>query len=196
MRGNWARSLRLGYAAVVALTVVGLRAEPQSDDAPVQYSATAINMDAPAGFVATPVDILIQRWSTDAERDTVMNAILEGSQAQTLEALQSLPRIGTLRSPGSIGWDLRYARHSVGTDGRERVMVITDRPISFWEIRNMTRSTEYPFTFIELRIGSDGRGEGTITVGTKVIGDPATDTIILENYAFQPIQLNAVRREK
>jgi hypothetical protein len=137
---------------VTALAVIGLRADAQTD-AGAHYSATAINMDAPAGAVAMPVDIVIERWSTDQERDIVMNTLLEGSPKQLLSAVQKLPRIGSIHTPGNIGWDLRYARHGAGTDGRDRVTILTDRPISFGEVREAPRTIDYPFRVIELRIG-------------------------------------------
>jgi hypothetical protein len=187
---------QLALGLVVALACIGLRADSQTNDAAARYTATAINMEAPAGAVATPIEIYIERWSTDQERDQVMNTLLEGTPAKLLDVVRHLPRIGTIHTPGNIGWDLRYARHSGGSDGRDRVTILTDRPIGFWEAREQPRSIDYPFTVIELRVGSNGRGEGTVTVGTKVTMDKATGTLILENYNIQPITLGNVRKDK
>jgi hypothetical protein len=188
--------LRLGFAVVAALTVIGLRADSQTNADTVRFSATLINMEAPAGSVATPVDILLERWSSDQERDQVMNAMLEGTSDKLLDVVRKLPRIGSIHTPGSLGWDLRYARHGAGTDGRDRITILTDRPISFFEARERPRSADYPFTVIELRIGSDGRGEGQMMLGTKITMDRATGTLIMENYNIQQLSLNNVRREK
>ncbi len=191
-----ARPLRFGAAALVALAVIGLRADAQSGDAAVRLSATAVDLNAPAGAATMPVEILIQRWSTDAERDRVMNAILESGQAQLRNVLQKLPRIGALRTPGSVGWDLRYAGHSPGTDGRDHITILTDRPVAFWELRAGTRTVDYPFTLIDLTIGSNNRGEGKLYVGAKITPDKEDRTIVVENYDIQPVMLNNVRRDK
>ena len=194
--------LRFGFALLAALVVIGLRADSQTPpkQAPAgsgaRFSALAINMEAPPGAVAMPVDIVLERWSTDQERDQVMNTLLEAGPDKLLEVMRRLPRLGSIHVPGNLGWDLRYARHGEQEDGGERITILTDRPITFWEMRDRPRSVDYPFTVIELRIGSDGKGEGRMTLGTKIMMDKATGTLILENYNIQQVMLNNVRRDK
>ena len=50
-------------------------------------------------------------------------------------------------------------------------MLVTDRRIGFWEAANQPRSIDYPFTVIELRLNSDGEGEGKMSIATKIIAD-------------------------
>jgi hypothetical protein len=45
-------------------------------------------------------------------------------------------------------------------DGGERIFLATDRYIGFWEATQRPRTVDYPFTYIELRLGPDGTGEG------------------------------------
>jgi len=80
-------------------------------------------------------------------------------------------------------------------DGGERVVLVTDRRIGFWEASNQPRSIDYPFTVIELRLNADGEGEGKMSVATKVIYDKEHDMISLENYDIQPVQLTTVKRQ-
>ncbi len=190
--------------AVIALGTGGLRTSAQSaKPAPAaptaergaKYTALAIDMDAPTGQVATPVDIVIERWSTDAERDRVMNTLLEGGQDKLLAVIQNLPRIGTIHTPGNVGMALRYARHGADQEGRDRVLIVADRPVSFWEARERPRSMDYPFAIIEMRIGSNSRGEGRLLFGAKMGIDKQTNAIVLENFGIQPITLNDVRRQ-
>jgi hypothetical protein len=190
------RAFRLLPAVLAGLVVVGVRPAAQTDGKGERFSATAVNIEAPRGAVATPVDILISRWSSDAERDRLLNTMMESDPNQLLEVLQKMPRVGSIRTPDSIGYDLHFARHTPGADGAERVVIMTDRPIGFWEARNQPRKIDYPFTVIELRIGSNGRGEGKMSVGTKITADQQDRTIVLENWAAQPVMLNDVRREK
>src|SRR5262249_11287931 len=154
------------------------------------FSATAVNLDAPAGAVATPIEILVERWSTNAERERLITTILESGQDRALEVLQKLPRIGSIRSTTSLGYDLRFAQHTPGSNGTDRIIIMTDRPVGFWEAASGFRTLDYPFTVIEMRIGSNGRGDGRMTIGTKIIADRDTRSIILENYNVQPVALN------
>jgi hypothetical protein len=192
---------RSGLIAAFAIAVMslagGVLLSAQGDAKGAKFRATAIDMDAPAGQVATPLDIIIERWSTDAEVERVMTTLLEGGgQDKLLAVIQALPRIGTIHTPGNVGWGLRYARHGEDAEGRDRILIVSDRPISFYEQREKPRSIQYPFSIVEMRIGSNSRGEGRLLFGAKMGIDKRTNTMVLENFGIQPIALNDVRREK
>jgi hypothetical protein len=158
-----------------------------------RFTAAAINMNR---GVASNIDIVVNRYSTDGERDRLMAVMLERGPEKLLDTLQSLPRVGYFRTPDSIGWDIHFARKMRGTDGGERITLITDRRIGFWEASRQPRSFDYPFTVIELRLNGDGEGEGKMSIATKIIADKDSNTVVLENYDLQPVQLNNVKRER
>jgi hypothetical protein len=87
-----------------------------------------------------------------------LSALLEKGPEKLLSTLQDTKRVGYIRTPNSIGYDLHFARRTPGEDGGERIALATDRRIGFWEATNRPRSFDYPFTVIELHIGRDGRG--------------------------------------
>ena len=74
-------------------------------------------------------------------------------------------------------------------------MLATDRYITFWEAVNRPRTIDYPFTLIELHIGPDGKGEGKMSIATKIMHDKKKNEIVLENYQSQPVLLTEVRKE-
>ncbi len=74
-------------------------------------------------------------------------------------------------------------------------MLATDRYITYFEAVNRPRSIDYPFTVIELHINASGEGEGKMSLATKVIPDKESKTIVLEDYATQPVLLQSVKRE-
>jgi hypothetical protein len=113
-----------------------------------------------------------------------------------LDALQDLPRMGYFRTPGQVGIDIHFARRQPLPEGGERVVLVTDRRIGFWEAANQPRSIDYPFTFIELRLNKDGEGEGKMSIATKIIADSENKIITLENYDLQPVMLKNVKRER
>ena len=160
---------------------------------PERYTAVAINMNRGASGT---VEIVVNRWSSDADRDKLMNILLNQGADKLLDALQDMPRVGYFRSPSSVGIDIHFARRIPGEDGGDRVILVTDRRIGFWEASNRPRSLDYPFTVIELRLNKDGEGEGKMSVATKVIPDKENNIITLENYDTQPVLLNNVKRER
>jgi hypothetical protein len=185
--------LTLAFAASLGVAVV----VAQTHGGREKFTAFAVNLDSAAG-VARPgagvVEMVVERYSSDAERDRLMKALREKGPEKLLDTLQSLPRVGYIRTPNSIGYDLHYARKTPLDEGGERVVLATDRYISFWEAANRPRTIDYPFTIIELRLNRDGEGEGKMSLATKITMDKDHNQIELENYGSQPVLLKSVRR--
>lgn len=179
----------LGLTAAFLSTSHGVSAQ----NAKEEFTAWAINMEGVPGRSTTTVDITIERWSTDAERQLLIDALKEKGQDGLLRALQKLPRVGRMRTPDSIGYDLHYARQNPLDEGGRQIVIATDRPIGFWEARNRPRSIDYPFTVIELRLNKDGVGEGKMLPGTKIYID-RKNNLVLENYGTQPVRLTEVKK--
>ena len=104
--------------------------------------------------------------------------------------------MGYIRTPDSIGWDIHFARRTPQPEGGERVVLLTDRRIGFWEAAHQPRSIDYPFTVIELRLNRDGEGEGKMSLATKIIPDKTNNIVTLENYETSPVMLTNVKRER
>jgi hypothetical protein len=185
---------RYSWAASLILAVgIAATAGAQSNSAPERFSAVAIDLDRGN---AIPLQIVIDRWSSDAERERLMTVMMNKGPNALLEALQGAPRVGYIRSNTSLGWDLHFASRVRGEDGGQRIIIATDRPMSFSETWNQSRSVDYPFTIIELRVNDSGEGDGTLSLATKVIPDKENNIVTLENYDLQRIRLQQVKREK
>jgi hypothetical protein len=189
-------------ALAATLILVGLAsgrvALAQTNDQPERFTALAVSLGTPGRTGAQTVEMAVNRWSTDEERDKLMTALLEKGPEKLLDTLQSLPRVGYIRTPESIGYDLHFARKHPMPDGGKRVIIATDRRIGFWEAANRPRSIDYPFTLIEMHINPNGEGEGKLSLATKITVEGSGDRrmVVLENYQSQPVLLNSVRREK
>ena len=161
---------RLSFV-MAALSVLVAPARAQM---PVQkFTGFAINLNS--GPSTATVDFTIERWSTDAEREQLLSIIAEAKDPTQplLRALQKMKSVGGLRTPQTLSWDLRYAREFKGEDGGRRIVLATDRPVGFREARNNSRTMDYPFTIIEIRLDKNRN-------------------IVLENYGQQPIRFNEI----
>jgi len=167
----------------------------QGSATPVTYSATAINMDPSVRMTATTVDLVVDRWSTETERTKLIETLLEGGQKKLLDALQDTPKVGYIKTPDTLAYDIHYAHRVPAADGGERIVLVTDRYIAFWEAASGARTLDYPFTIIEMRLDSKGQGEGKIAVATKITANRESGEIVLENYATQPVSMTSVKRE-
>lgn len=158
------------------------------------YQALAVNMSNVELGGPTTVDIVIERWSTDAEEMKIVEAFQKG-QDELLRTIQKIkPRVGYVALPGETGWDLRYANKAPLEDGGWQIVIVTDRPIEFEEAVDRPRSFHYPFTLIELHVDDEGSGEGRASVATKITWDGDTRTLELENYASEPVRLPSLKR--
>jgi hypothetical protein len=160
-----------------------------------RFTAVAVNMLATTpGAGTTPVNIVINRWSTDAEHDRIVNTVLEQGEAALAKTLEDMTPVGSVAPTGGVGFDLHYASHGKNADGVEQIVLLTNRPMSFWERRDAGRSTDYRFTMIELRIRPSGEGEGKVQAAAGLSVDRVNRTLLLDSYHDQPVALRGVKR--
>jgi hypothetical protein len=183
--------------AVVLLA--GLAVPAAADDTAVKpvlsLTAFAVDLGPPRARTGI-VEIVIERWSTDEERDRLRATLAQKGSDALLSALTALePRAGYIRGSASLGWDIHFARELPLEKGSRRVIIATDRPMSFWELWQRPRSADYEFTVAEIRLGKDGKGEGKLVTAAKVTWNDVSRTIEIENYAFEPVRLTEVRVE-
>src|SRR5262249_2746473 len=102
-------------ALVVGLsTAISLVSSAQTMGTPERYTANAINMNRGA---AGTIEIVVNRWSSDKDRDKLMSVLLDKGPEKLLDTLQGLPRMGYFRTPDRIGWDVHFARKVAQPDG-------------------------------------------------------------------------------
>lgn len=163
---------------------------------PERFTAIAVSTGGPrTSSVASRVQLTINRWSTENETSRLMNVLKEVGPEAMLAVLRELEPVGTIQVPGNLSYDLHFADQAAGEDGGRRIVLATDRPISYWEAINQPRTMNYPFSFIELRVNAQGEGEGKLAIATRVSLSTDGETLEMENYAAQPIQLNQVRHQ-
>jgi len=185
------RQLLVGVG-VIGMAIGSLPLTAQTSGSPQRFTALAVNTNNGG---STPVEIVVDRWSTDAERQRLVKALREKGPETLLSMLQDMRKVGYIRQTSSIGWDLRYAHREAIPDGGERVVVATDRPIGTWEASNQPRTIDYPFTLVELRLNTSGEGQGKMTYATKITVDKDSGSIVLENWGTSPVLLQGVHRE-
>jgi hypothetical protein len=191
------RRLLCASAAIATALLVAPMAAGQNQKE--SFTGFAINMNS--GPKTAVIDFTIERWSTDAERDQLLSILREEKDSykaneKMLNLLQKMPKVGYIRTVNTLAWDLHYARQSALEDGGgRRIVLATDRPIGFAEARNQTRSMDYPFTILEMRLNAQDKGEGKILAGTRLYIDKKNN-VVLENYAQQPVRFNEIKKVK
>ena len=166
----------VGAAVVLSgVTAAAPQAEKPPLQLPLRMSAFAVSMGTTATGANAVMDIRITRWSTPAERESLITTAVEKGQDALLKALQKMPSHGKISIPGwtgpdphnaRLGWVLHYAYATPGEDGGYRIAIATDRYIGMWEARNQPRDHRLPLQPARdssrqgwQRRGQDGRGD-------------------------------------
>lgn len=208
---NQLHALRIA-AAVAAVLVIGVPMGAQQPppakpagaptEAPTKKDPlrfTAFNVSMPTGMAGV-TEIVIERWTTDAERTKLLGLVEtakwgEGGQRKLLDALQKVkPRVGYIRTPNSIGWDLRYAMESSMPDGTRQLVIATDKPVSFAAAAGQGEVMDYPFTLIEMRMKPNEKGEGKMLAATAIT--VKNGKMELENYGQEPVRLTEITEQQ
>ena len=178
---------------VLAAIGSGARVTSADDKAVLRLRAFAVNLSGPARTRTGTLDITIERWSTPEEAARLRDILSEKGSDALLEALQKVkPRAGSIQRTGQLGWDIQFAQQVVASNGSRRIILATDRPLSFFEAANQTRSADYAFTLAEIRLGPDGKGEGKLVPAAKIDYDKESNTLEIENYNIEPTRLTQV----
>ena len=191
----------MGTIGLVGSAAGGLTALQQPTPMPEHFTAFAINMGTafgvPRSGQSSTVDIVVERWSTTTERQSLIDAFLPtGDADKLLRALQKTKRVGYIRFPNTLGYDLHYSREVPGEDGGRRILIATDRRIGVREASEQPRTIDYPFTLIEMRLNKDNEGEGKMSVATKISLSKDKQQLELENYGSEPVRLNNIHKIK
>ena len=185
--------------ALTATLVMGLIADPlpaQEEELPLNFDAVAVNMSNLGPRGQARLQIRVDRWSTDEEREKLTEALKaqtgqsrDRALANTLFEKES---VGTIRESRTLAYDMRYSR-VIPSDAGRMIVMATDRRIAFAEAWRATRTLDYNVSLIVLNLDEEGRGDGQIMIGANFEWDEANDQLVITNFASEPIRLTRVR---
>ena len=156
------------------------------------YQAQAMGTKTQLGKLFD-VNINIDEYSSDADRQTLMDAFQKDGSQGLYNALEKFSRKGSLAVTGTVGYDIAFARRVSTPDGY-RVRILTNRPVSFRELRNGARSEDYNLSFVELNINDEpSKSTGILLPAVQFKVDKKTNEIVAEDYR-NPWKLQNIRR--
>jgi hypothetical protein len=177
------------WSAVLA--AVALRAQPTVPPPPEHFSGTAINLGSVGLRGSAPIDVVILGWSAGEERASLANALSSRGADGLLDLLRGRPTRGYVWTAREA-YPLRLTWTETVGDGWRRVIVVTDKPITFHETPLRRSAFRYPFTLIEMRLNIDGTGHGKLSVTAPIIVGPG-GSLELANYDAEPVHLASIR---
>jgi hypothetical protein len=161
--------------------------------APETFSANA-QVIGNAGASATVVSMKVDRYSSDADRDAVTQALKEGGYPAFLTALRKAPVVGTL-TLGGEAFDIRWARQQPVANGRW-IVLVTDKPVFFVGGGSVGAKPRdgYAVALVRFRMDDGGVGfDGTMAAAARVKAGGETG-VQVDDYAEKPITLRTINR--
>jgi hypothetical protein len=160
--------------------------------APETFSANA-HVKGPAGAAAATIQIHIERYTPDFDRNAVESALKHGGYPAFLSALRKAPDVGYI-GLGDQKYAIRWARERSTPKGRT-IAVVTEKPVFFvgGGAANPKAREGYHVAVIQLEVDDAGLGSGTMAAAARV--RPGGDTgVQVDDYAEEPIKLTVTRK--
>lgn len=162
---------------------------------PLNFAATAVGQAGPAAGKTFGVTIFITGWTTDAEEQEFSATLKSKGPDALVSALEKAKDVGRVAPTGSTGTGFRIARYHTSPGGGQHIVLVTNRPMSFGELVNGTRSTQYQFGIVVLDLDKDGKGSGILAPACKIKFNKQGQREI-EYYGQKPWKLVNVRPNK
>ena len=189
--------LVIGILAVAApcLSIAQTNETSMGPNLPVQYAATAIGQSGAVSGKTFGLTILIEGLTPDGQVDELMATLKSKGQDGLVSALEDTKDKGRVAPTGSVGTGMRFARVHPTKDGGQHIVLVTNRPISFPELYNGTRSRDYKFGIVVLNVDKEGKGTGTFSPLCKIRFNKKNE-LEVERYGQKPFRLANVYRQK
>lgn len=189
------RNRSICLAALLLLAVLSRVGFAQKISVPETFTANLNVASASGGAAAGTVQIDIQRYTPDADRTRVEEALKIGGYAAFLDALRKAPQVGTV-SVGDRKWAIRWARTRPSGEHTRTIVVVTDQPIFFVGGGKVDAKPRegYNVALLQMNVDSVGMGNGSMAAAARV--KPGGETgVQIDDYAEAPIKLVTVVRK-
>lgn len=165
---------------------------------PEVYTGTVIGIGGRMGGVSRTFTLSIDGYTSDDEATRFLDELKEFKQEGLLKAIRKEKK-GWVAVSGRAGKDINVIRTSMTQDGKRRIVILFERWLNMYELRAGTRTQDYPFSYAEIYIDADGKGQGTFIALAKIkfVVDKKTgeQTIELENFGTYPARVVITKRK-
>ena len=173
-------------------------AQKKSDEGSTKevYTGTLINMSG--GSVSTGFNLTLTGQTSDEEAQHYRSILAAEGQDDLLKAIRK-NNLGFIAATGQTRRNLLVVREGQ-IEGSRRIIAVFERWQGFFEVRGGYRSTDYPYSIIEIVFDHKGRGTGTFVglaqVRMKMDKKTAQWRLEIENFGSFPAKVMGVMRRK
>ena len=132
---------KFGYGGLLLALLLAVVIPGFADET---IDATAMGTSTQMGRTVG-IKIIINRFSTDADRQVLVSAFQKGQNQGLVKALEKMKPVGRIAITGTLGYDLAYIRLVKTPTGRQ-IRFATNRLIRFAEAYYNTQSQAFDLT--------------------------------------------------
>ena len=189
--------LSVGLLLAAHLPCFSQTAEPAATqpNLPAQYSAVAFGQSGSAAGKTFSLNIYVQELTSDGDLDELVATLKNKGPDGLVSAMEDIKDKGRVAPTGSVGTGVRVVRIRPNKDGGQHIVLATNRPISFAELYNGTRSRDYKFGLVMLNVDKDGNGTGSFAPLCKIKFNKKNE-LEIEHYGQKPFRLANVQLQK
>ena len=190
----------LATAALMLIAATALVAQPAADNddnkSIERFTGRAVAQGAATLGTNAVVHIGITNWTSDEDRAALLEVLANEGDRVLARTLFGQDEVGWVKFGTSTSYPLRYARSFDVEGGGRQIVLSTDRPIGVFESMDRLRSVDYVITLLVLNLDKDGKGDGSMAVGTQLRYDPESNQILVEYMDTQPVALTQMVQQK
>lgn len=194
MRISIARFVVLCCLAVATNLPATTTAQTASDATPQRetFTGTMIGIGGPLAGRSTPFTLTLTGTTSDQDAQRYLGVLVERGQDALMSTVRD-QKLGTFALNGQVGRDINVVRVRRTETGR-RITLVFERWLNLFEVRYGTRSQDYPFTYAEIFVDAQGKGEGTLIPAARIRFDKGDRTVEIENFGIYPARLAGIQR--
>jgi hypothetical protein len=186
---------RLTVFALVFLFASTVMAPARADEKsgsqkkkPEIFSGLAVGQSGGLAGKSVLVTFIVNSYSQEPEVHALVGTLKKSGPDALLKAIENLDEKGRVAPTSSVGTGVEVIREVPLKNGKRRITLLTGRNITMAEMRNMSRSRDYPFGLAFLEVDSKGKGTGVVYIGCKIKFNKK-EQIEIESYGIAPLRL-------
>jgi hypothetical protein len=187
--------LFLACTALNTASAQDARTAAAAPPVPAQYAATAFGQSGAIAGKSFGLSVYVDAVTSDSEIQELVGILRQKGQSGLVSAMEDMKEKGRVAPTGVVGTGMRIVRMRPGKNGGLHIVMATDRPITFGELYNSTRSRDYPVGIVVLDVDKDGKGAGSLAPACKIKFNKKNE-LEVEHYGQKPFRLTNVYREK
>ena len=166
----------------------------QDNTLPEVYTGVAIGTGGTVGGKSVHFDFRITQYTTDEEVQNFAQLVKDKGTDALRRALEKEDK-GRISAAASTGNQIAVARKR--QEGADTIItIVTARNMPFLELYRSSRTTDYPFGYLQVKLDAKGQGTGQVMAAAKIRFDKKKGQYEIESFGNQYIKATNIRRSK